>query len=389
MKRFTYALLALLLVGCSSKQKYKIVHPTQENLSLGSKGYEIKASKSDLDKNESDSDTLISVHRKMHKISSIGTSNSSQNEIFGHIEDTFIDSLHRVYLLDSRKQLIEVFSQKGEYITSLGEKGKGPGEFEYAHSITNYKDRYLLISNGYRIEIYDISSKKIKFLKTLHLKIWAHSLCIYRNKLFIHNNRLWDKSDNFAKKVKNDENIPMIQAYNFPSMKPAFSFGRSYRSNNPSVVDRMTSGNLSCNRATSTIIFIFNNLPIIQGYSAKNGKLRWQSRIDNLNFPDFIEKNENGKTTLTYQIPESHIMDQFSIPISFRNTYNIIQVHRSIIPTPSREGKSITLTFLLNTSNGKGNYISKEIPNISSLRDHLVATISSNFVVSNLYKLGS
>jgi hypothetical protein len=127
------------------------------------------------------------------EVFSVGERYGDQEEMFGRIEEAVLDSFNRVYILDSRMQNIRVFNLDGEYITKLGGKGKGPGEFERARSMTNYYDKLLLVNNGYRIEVYNIENEEIEFVETLQLEKRSHSLCAIEDKLFIHILSFWIK----------------------------------------------------------------------------------------------------------------------------------------------------------------------------------------------------
>jgi hypothetical protein len=64
-----------------------------------------------------------------------------ENKIpIGRFMDVAVDNNGRVYIADGEQRNIKVFAPDGEYITSLGRKGKGPGEFtniSNLHAIRN------------------------------------------------------------------------------------------------------------------------------------------------------------------------------------------------------------------------------------------------------------
>ena len=58
-----------------------------------------------------------------------------ENLAFHMPSDIIIDSKGFIYILDSGNHRIQKFDSDGKYITTIGNKGQGPGEFYYPLSI--------------------------------------------------------------------------------------------------------------------------------------------------------------------------------------------------------------------------------------------------------------
>lgn len=58
-----------------------------------------------------------------------------ERDFIGKMGDITVDCLGRVFIADIQKQLIYVFESDGQFITQLGRKGNGPGEFSYIKSL--------------------------------------------------------------------------------------------------------------------------------------------------------------------------------------------------------------------------------------------------------------
>lgn len=152
-------------------------------------------------------------------------------------------------------------------------------------------------------------------------------------------------------------------------------------------MERMSVGNLSCNEFSSTVIFTFNNMQVLRGYSADDGQLSWESRVEGLHFSDITEIDEGGRRGLNYAIPESNIMDRIMPSVSLKDEYEILQVDRRILPEQgSFERDSEVLTFLLNSSNGKGTLLSFDFPRVLHISNHLIASISEDFIYSQIHQ---
>ena len=56
--------------------------------------------------------------------------------MFGRIADVVLNSLNRVFILDSRANTVHIYRTDGTYLSSFGSSGRAPGEFDYPTSIS-------------------------------------------------------------------------------------------------------------------------------------------------------------------------------------------------------------------------------------------------------------
>ncbi len=130
-------LLASILISACTSDKDSNIHPNERNIPSESEAniinlQEKKSKSADTDSEE----MLISDLKKMTKIAEFGEHPNKEEVVLGRIADVVIDSSDRIYLLDSKKQQIQVFDRRGTHITSVGSEGPGPAEFERASSIS-------------------------------------------------------------------------------------------------------------------------------------------------------------------------------------------------------------------------------------------------------------
>ena len=374
---FTYS-------ACSSEKNSEVLHPTKENLYVSSDNNIIDVTKTKPDISKVSKKNILSIIEDSQELFSIGELYGDDELMFGRIEDIEIDTFNRIYILDLNKQHVRVFNFKGEYITTLGGKGQGPGEFEMASSMAVYRDEFLIVSNGYRLEIFDISGNEIKFNQTLQFENAFLNICTLDDRLFAHRSISLESAENSNAKP---ESSHTIQAFALPSFEPLFSFGKSYKSKNPMVMSRLSPGYISCNELSETVLFAFERMQIVQGYSAKDGKLNWTSRIDGLRLTNIVETDEGGRTRLTYRTPKKDFMDIILPPVSFRDQFELMQVIRRNVPNPDFESDTQVLTILINSKDGTGSLISNDLPDIMKVTDEYVFTLSDDYISTIINRL--
>lgn len=386
--KFTFALLlsAIFLVSCSGSPETEqtrsgnltnTTHPTTENIPSDDEVADILV----IGKHQEEQFSIvIDQLSNIEEYASIGNSEGKEEEMFGRIEDVAIDSRNRIFLLDSGRQVVGVFTAEGEYLATLGRRGQGPGEFERAQTLITVEDQWLLVGNAFRIEIFDISGEMM-FKESVQLQRPVNGLCAIRNKLYVHSIGFTDDD-----KVSGENYRHMIHAYSLESFDHLFSFGQSYRSTNPMAIDRMSSGALSCNEASSMVVFAFERMNVIQGYSADNGSLKWVTRIDDFNLPAITESIRDGRPTMSYGMPESGIMDIISAPVEIDKELMTLQIFRS--PLGSTDDRRYH-TFVLNSENGTGSYLNNEIPEISDYFDGYIVSrgVSNDLMISQVYRV--
>ncbi|MCC5912842.1 MAG: 6-bladed beta-propeller [Balneolaceae bacterium] len=392
MKITSSLLLFFAVLACSEKDNTSVYHPTEENLTqLGNYHFNVINVSDTKEKSPNIlSNSYIESLSLINNGLTIGVQYGDENQTFGRIKDITLDSSNRIYILDSQRQNIRVFNTSGEYLTTLGGRGRGPGELQSARSMAVYENEFLLVNNGYQIVVYNIANEPIEYLKTIPLEKFVHSICVMENKLFLHSPSPLDPKDISEEKSFTN----MIHSYSLPSFEFQFSFGQSYKRTNPFIVERMTMGNLSCNRASSTVLFTFERMQVIHGYSANDGELLWKNRIDGLSLPMLTENNEGGRPSLTYQMPDDNLIDQISATRSLYtdSEYELFQVIRADVPEIGNlrsERSSKVYSFLLKSTDGEGLYLGNQIPEIKFMANNRITSVDflDGYTSVNLTKL--
>ena len=85
--------------------------------------------------------------------------NKSQKVLIGRMGDIAVDHSGRVYIVDIQQKMIHVFNPTGRYITHIGRKGRGPGEFVVPPSITITSNQlYAYDLMAVRLSIFSLDS---------------------------------------------------------------------------------------------------------------------------------------------------------------------------------------------------------------------------------------
>jgi hypothetical protein len=93
-----------------------------------------------------------------------------ESYVFKSPYDVLCDSKGQIYILDSGNNRIQKYDANGKYIASIGRKGQGPGEFQYAFAFDiDSKDRlYVMDGGNNRIQIIGPNGKVEETIKIMN-----------------------------------------------------------------------------------------------------------------------------------------------------------------------------------------------------------------------------
>lgn len=105
----------------------------------------------------------------LEKIRTLGDIEAAdENVTFYMPQDIALDPEGNLYVLDTGNHRIQKFSPKGEYLTTFGREGQGPGEFNYPGSLDFGKNGELIVASPY-IQKIQFLNPEGKETKSLHL----------------------------------------------------------------------------------------------------------------------------------------------------------------------------------------------------------------------------
>jgi len=105
----------------------------------------------------------------LEKIRTLGDIEAAdENVTFYMPQDIALDPEGNLYVLDTGNHRIQKFSPQGEYLTTFGREGQGPGEFNYPGSLDFGKNGELIVASPY-IQKIQFLNPEGKETKSLHL----------------------------------------------------------------------------------------------------------------------------------------------------------------------------------------------------------------------------
>lgn len=109
-------------------------------------------------------------------IQTIGDINvEDENLAFRSPRDIVLDSTGDMYILDAGNNRIQKLSPKGDFISSIGRKGQGPGEFNYPRSMEmDANDNlYVFDAGNRRIQIFTSNGNVLKTVKFTQFSMYS------------------------------------------------------------------------------------------------------------------------------------------------------------------------------------------------------------------------
>lgn len=292
------------------------------------------------------------------------------------IDDMDITTSGEMFLLDKRRSMLIHFDSSGSYTGRIGRKGRGPGEFMNAQQVRVYNDSLLLVSDLTKIELFDIYSQT-KHIRTVNMQHGVSSICSVGDTLFTFSNQFLHH-----RQINSNSVEEIIHAYKIKSFDHLYSFGKSYKSSYPDIVQRLTAGNISCDEYSGTVFFLFQFVPVMHAYSAENGNLKWSIRFDDLFLPKVkTELNDDG-IRFSYSTHDA-TNDYFLHPVSINDQYLLLQISRSF---QDKNEDDFIASFIIDSATGKGTYVSNDLPHIMAVSGQYFGTknISNYFPSAKL-----
>jgi hypothetical protein len=94
----------------------------------------------------------------------IGLSDGEGNFLFNRVSDIDVDRSGNIYVVDSGNTRIQVYDSSGHYVQTIGQKGQGPGEFDFLEQIDLGLNKKICTydGNSHRISIFSTNGSLIK-----------------------------------------------------------------------------------------------------------------------------------------------------------------------------------------------------------------------------------
>ncbi|MYI83729.1 MAG: 6-bladed beta-propeller, partial [Rhodothermaceae bacterium] len=86
----------------------------------------------------------------------VGVAEGPQHAMLGSVRSVSVDANQRLFILDGENTIVRIYSREGDYISSFGKAGNGPGEFWHPNSVDLFESDSLavIIGRDERVTIY-------------------------------------------------------------------------------------------------------------------------------------------------------------------------------------------------------------------------------------------
>ena len=91
----------------------------------------------------------------------LGPADASPASTFGRVSDLAADDEGNVYVLDERADELRVFSPEGEYLRTIGRRGRGPGEFSRPNDVEIFDGIITVLNPGGRSASFSMSGELV------------------------------------------------------------------------------------------------------------------------------------------------------------------------------------------------------------------------------------
>lgn len=298
MKRFSYVLLSLLLVSVcillivtairrapDSDVNVEVTHPTSQNIPDASV----------ILTREGDPAYDLSYWSSTRPVTQIGVDEGPEHAMLGVIESVSMDANGNIFILDYEYSTVRIYNEGGDYVSSFGSEGDGPGEIWYPESIDLSEDDSLAVIVGSepRITVFRRSDSQDSFEYVFDSSFIQVNNAISRAGCAM--------NGHIYVLAYSSEQDGVIFKYDLTG-RFITSFGDKYRDPEPYVVRTLSlRGFLACSDKHDTVAWIRQNIPVVHVYTG-NGELLVRYKLQDFT-PSVVtqRRTENGRPSLSFE----------------------------------------------------------------------------------------
>ncbi len=370
------AIVCALMVGCAApdandgpRTQGQIIHPTEDNIPVGG---DTKVLTTDSPSQNGSLTDMAKRLAQVREVLTLGVQEGESYEMFGRIADVVVDKAGTVYVLDDRISEVRTYDAQGQYIRSIGRSGEGPGEFRAPAALgIDASERLLVLDRARRITAFEADSGT--YDTTMVLPFGPQDLCTMASHLFVHG--IWA------------EHEPIVHAFDMGGTYRQ-SLGEGYHAENEMARQDLSTGAVSCNSETSTVVIQLKNLPVLRGYTIE-GAERWVTVLEDFTPLGITEDTETR--TITYSGLRG-VSDVFHHTIPVAGTKFIVAQLRRRTPESIQENQDYAEihTYVIDSATGEGVYAGTELPLVFSVSgERAYAAINWPYPRIVVYELSS
>ena len=264
----------------------------------------------------------------LQKIRTLGDIDAADETVAFYMPfDIALDAEGNLFVLDTGNHRIQKFSPSGDYLTTIGRKGQGPGEFNYPGSLDIDENGVLVVASSFihKIQFLNISGKETRSL-TLTESFSEYVRILNSDHLIVAAQRSFMSLDD-------DENkkglAPLMQVLDFEGNTIRY-FGepRDYKHEMVNTTGNQVRFTIGEN---GTIYLVFRHQNRIEKYNSE-GKILWQAdRKLNYNAEKPISKGKMERSGGNVSI-NSPVMNRCSeaVAVDGKNRIWVITYNRQL-----------------------------------------------------------
>lgn len=218
-----------------------------------------------------------------------------QHAMLRSVRSASLDASQRVFILDGENTVVRIYSRKGDYISSFGKAGNGPGEFWDPSSIDLFESDSLalLIGREERVTIYRRSDSLEYVFGHSFIQpddVYSVDGCAMNGHIYV-----------LGYSPKKDE---VIHKYDLAG-RFITAFGDKYVDPDPWVAASLSRrGFLACSDTHDTVAWIRRNVPVVHVYTG-NGDLLERYKLQNFAPAEVTQRlTDEGRPSLSYSPPK-------------------------------------------------------------------------------------
>ncbi len=345
-----FAGIIALLIAPFSIVYAQLLHPTRENIDIPASQVISRGIGFGATDRLARAATRISAARLEGKV---GTEDGNGADVVGAISAAAEDARGRIIALDRAFQSVRIIDRDPAKSFVIGRRGSGPLEFRAPMSMWLSGDGTLSVADAVlgvkRIAIG--SPKTARLVGTTRVSGDITGACA-------------TGADVAAYRVSRAD-APLVEVQSQDG-KIRTSFGQPYKTTTPLARVIMSEGIIGCVR-NGTYALAMSSLPFVHGYDGR-GARTWVSRIQDFTVGIQEETVEGGRHSIGLRSETKAFSTVFSL-IPFEESFMILQVaHHTMKSLLDRREFEKLDTYLLDTGNGRGVFVSGSLPRITSSR---------------------
>ncbi len=281
-------------------------------------------------------------------IGTLGETGDDGSQVFGWAADAKFDADGNVLILDRLSQDVRVFDVAGRFLSSFGRSGDGPGEFRDPVGLEILPDGRVVVADHYgRLDVFvPADGGYVHDDRDAVLPV-GEGLCYVRGRLYFSG---WASETN-----------RVIHEVSVSGKGVTRSFGQGYQSSYSLVQSMLTDGPIACLGDPPRIVFAFQQLPVLRGYSAHNGELIWTSLVEDYVQGEITEYRADGSVGYGSGVAD--------VAVALTGVQGTFVLYQTIRGERAALEEAEVRSYLVDAASGNGAFISTTLPVVTEITD--------------------